>query len=232
MEAKTKKLIGIGITCAALIGVLLSGDDTDKIVEQERAKAALKGVKNQSALVGSGQCEDILRIVAPDANELLYATRLLEGAADKSYAAANINLQKQRDLAITQSEIWKYKAEEAKSREEFGKATRNLRLLENGADGINIESATTLNQDMSSSVGKEPGSDDDAINAGDYNVKLRLRGVNEDNSMLFSKGNQWFRNVRVGQFIDNVEITAYDAKLECVSLAIDGKDLLQKLCTN
>ncbi|EGQ8101321.1 hypothetical protein DBT82_RS18230 [Vibrio parahaemolyticus] len=231
MEVKTKKLIGLGTAIVLLVGVLLSGEDVDKIVEQERAKAAASNTPKHSALVNSGQCEDIIRMVAPDANELLYATRLLEGAADKSYAAANIKLQKQRDLAITQSEIWKFKAEEAKSREEHAKAIRNLRLLESNSGALQIESATTVNNDATA-TSDESMTEDGLVNGGDYSLKLRLRGVNEDRSMLFSKGDQWFRNVRVGQFIDNVEITAYDPKLECVSLAVDGKELLQKLCTN
>lgn len=96
---------------------------------------------------------------------------------------------------------------------------------------MQIESATTVNNDATA-TSDESMTEDGLINGGDYSLKLRLRGVNEDRSMLFSKGDQWFRNVRVGQFIDNVEITAYDPKLECVSLAVDGKELLQKLCTN
>lgn len=230
MEARTKKLIGLGALIIALLSIALSGDDVDEIVAQERAKAASKVNSKTNALGSNGQCEDVLRIVAPDANELLYATRLLEGAVDKKYAAATVTLQKQRDLAITQSEIWKYKAEAAKSQEEHARATRNLNALENGMDGLRVDSATTYVK------GQTTQSDDletaeQSIDS-DYRVQLRLRGVGDDGSMLFTKGDSWYRNVRVGQYIGNVEITSFDPQLECVSLAIDGKPLKQKLCTN
>jgi hypothetical protein len=238
VDKNTKKWLLFGIVIMVLGAIALSGDDMDDVIKasEEKSKALSKSEMKQGAtqLAMSGKCEDIFRMVAPDANELLLAARLLEGAADRSYAAATVKLQKARDLAITEAETWRFKAEEAKSREEYARAQVNLKRLQEETSvkvtGDRTQSTATGLNVGSSDASELNESQDDTLA---LKVTLRFRGQNEKTgNLLFQKGDEWFRHVKEGHFIDNVEIRKYNPETGCVSLAIDGQSVSQKLCLN
>ncbi|ENN6469963.1 hypothetical protein AB9X29_003764 [Vibrio vulnificus] len=234
---KTLKLRMVMIGGAVAIALIMLLDEPDPMLAEAMAEAKKSSEQVAShkenaneALVSTAQCDDILRVVAPDASnfrhELLLAARLLKGASDKEYAMETIKLQKARDLAITQAELWDFKAKEAKSREAHGKAMQTLNEIDKGTYSVNSGTIIT-----GESI--EPNGDTQESTLPVYDLKLRFKGMNlASGEMLFQRGDEWFRNVRSGQFIDNVQIGEYDRAIGCVSISIDGRQLPQKLCTN
>lgn len=187
--------------------------------ESESTKSTLASspIKTQSSSeLSPEQCAPLpsrmLSVPAPNAHELILATRLLREAADPEFAAITLQVQKARELAHIQKETWELKAARAESEARYAEAKQREKDVNSG---VNVSDSGSLTESEITRLGRN-----DALNGGRENgegTSIRL-GTDDPNSLMINVNGRWYRNVKVGQYVGEFEVKRYDDSLRCAFL--------------
>lgn len=224
------------VVLLAIIGAIVwmlffDESDSASVPGSQNATAA---TPNAVAEVPTAKCdtlpERMLKIPAPNANELIIAARLLREAADPAFAAASIELSKKRDLAEMDLKLWKAKAETAESEAKWAKAkAQSNQIAKTGSPGSggyesNESNSTRRNQNIA--LGG------DAV-LGDLNSvdNFRLGSPMDKSGAVSVFLDRWY-TVKVGQYAKGFLVESYDKNIECVFLKNQKTDEKIPVCFN
>ncbi len=216
--------IAKAVVAAVAVGVgiyMLVPEGGSDAVEASPVSQAQAPVASEKQTVPTGGCEalPVRMMTAPNADQLTLAARLLREAADPRFAAATIQVHAARDLAQAEAEMWKYKSEKAEREAKAAEAQARIAQIQKGEyTPYNLEGDGMATRARNEVLGGGISGESKVGKGGKGDSGFRLKGVGQDGKMLFSKGDEWYRNVGIGQYMGSVRVDGYDADLGCAIL--------------